>query len=188
MHKRCTEISINLENKNVNKEIIEKCNVEYVRLAQSGYIKKPYNYTKSVKSSELDELYSKTLKKMRKHIDTDILEMCGILSEIMEKYKIGLRPYLNKDQTYIALNDQLIEQRSRVNSKVAQLIEIYLNYSYGINNVAMLYAYAQNTILKDVNDKPIALSHPIGTFRNKTDDAMFRLLSQIEDEIIKSVS
>ena len=188
MHKQTTLVSINLESRKVSPQIIEKCNAEYVRLVKSGDIGKPFNYTENVDVQTASKIIKKTLKKVRSPLDKRVLAALGQVSEIMEKHRIGLLPYLDKDEDYQELSSKLTEQRARVDKKTTRLIAIYLDCSYGLNNLALLYIYMSKIVFKGMKDKPPEFNYSVPSFRKNVDKFMSILLAEIEEEIGKSVS
>jgi|GEM_PF-4787010 len=186
LHRRTTEISKALESRDVKPEVVIRCNKEYEDMLRLGFVKGLVDYSRVRTVQQVDQVVLQVCKKVKNLFDRRLLTHAKELASIMENHRIGLQPYLDKDEEYKKLNADLSVERSRVDKATADLIEKYVGWSYSLNSVVMLYTYMQNAI-KDAPQKPLIMSQPVSSFRKGLDDFMFHLLAGIQESIENTV-
>jgi hypothetical protein len=188
-NQRVVDISNRLSEKNISYSKMEKCNTTYLQMVNSDMIKKPFSYTTTPDIKTARKIWNKTSRKIGKNM-TVLLTGMNAFSEIMERENIGLAPSLKNDDDYQQLLSKISEQKAVANSKIATVITMFTDCSYGMNSTFIFYAYMQKALYKkDKRTKELIPEYftPLPTVRRSIDNTLSVLLSNVEDVIEDSL-
>jgi len=189
LHKKISEISKSLENRDMSEDRIKRCNDDYVERVRSGRISSIFGTTETMEANKWMKYLKNINKKIKHPLDKRFLLVIDTIGDIMDNHKMGISAYLQKKESgYTELKDKTDIQQIKADEQSKKLIKLYLAVSYGGNSIALLFAYCLKlkSLGKEIRQLP-GLDRPLPRVREDIDEFMQIFLAHIQDSIEKGV-